>query len=35
MKLFFSTDKVVGDNLLDLYQTFVTIVTLTRSLVDR
>ena len=29
------TVKVVGANLLDLYRTFVTIVTLTRSLVDR
>ncbi|WP_126597756.1 M55 family metallopeptidase [Dictyobacter aurantiacus] len=29
------TVKVVGSNLLDLYRTFVTIVTLTRSLVDR
>lgn len=29
------TVKVVGDNLLDLYRTFVTIVTLTRALVDR
>ncbi|HLZ63487.1 MAG TPA: M55 family metallopeptidase [Ktedonosporobacter sp.] len=28
------TVKVVGENLLDLYRTFVTIVTLTRSLVD-
>lgn len=29
------TVKVVSDNLLDVYRTFVTIVTLTRSLVDR
>ena len=29
------TVKVVSDNTLELYQTFVTIVTLTRSLVDR
>lgn len=29
------TVKVVGENALELYQTFVTIVTLTRSLVDR
>jgi D-amino peptidase len=29
------TVKLVSDNLLDLYRTFVTIVTLTRSLVDR
>jgi D-amino peptidase len=29
------TVQVVGDNLLDLYRTFVTIVTLTRALVDR
>jgi D-amino peptidase len=29
------TVKVVGENLLDLYRTFVTIVTLTRALVDR
>ncbi len=29
------TVKVVGENLLDLYRTFVIIVTLTRSLVDR
>ena len=29
------TVKVTGDHLLDLYRTFVTIVTLTRSLVDR
>jgi D-amino peptidase len=29
------TVRVVGENLLDLYRTFVTIVTLTRALVDR
>ncbi len=29
------TVRVVGENLLDLYRTFVTLVTLTRSLVDR
>lgn len=29
------TVKIVGDNLLDLYRTFVTIVFLTRALVDR
>ena len=29
------TVKIVGENLLDLYRTFVTIVTLTRALVDR
>lgn len=29
------TVSVVGENMLDLYRTFVTIVTLTRSLVDR
>ena len=29
------TVKVIGENMLDLYRTFVTIVTLTRSLVDR
>ncbi len=29
------TVKVVGENMLDLYRTFVTIVTLTRALVDR
>ena len=29
------TVKVTGEHLLDLYRTFVTIVTLTRSLVDR
>ncbi len=29
------TVRVLGENLLDLYRTFVTIVTLTRSLVDR
>lgn len=29
------TVKVVGENLLDLYRTFVTLVTLTRALVDR
>lgn len=29
------TVKVVGSNMLDLYRTFVTVVTLTRSLVDR
>ena len=29
------TVKVTGENLLDLYRTFVTIVTLTRALVDR
>lgn len=29
------TVKIVGDNLLDLYRTFVTIVYLTRALVDR
>jgi D-amino peptidase len=29
------TVKIVSENLLDLYRTFVTIVTLTRSLVDR
>jgi D-amino peptidase len=29
------TVKVVGENLLELYRTFVTIVTLTRALVDR
>ena len=29
------TVKVVSENALELYQTFVTIVTLTRSLVDR
>src|SRR5262249_51729711 len=27
--------RVIGGNLLDLYRTFVTIVTLTRALVDR
>lgn len=29
------TVKLVGDNLLDLYRMFVTVVTLTRALVDR
>ncbi len=29
------TIRIVGENMLDLYRTFVTIVTLTRSLVDR
>jgi D-amino peptidase len=29
------TIRVVGEDLLSLYRTFVTIVTLTRSLVDR
>ena len=27
--------RVVGENMLDLYRTFITIITLTRSLVDR